>query len=677
MACGVNPRGYHSINFGSFVPKSSFRVKQQLTAARRDVETGGAADSEDFKGTRRISGFSLPEIKVKKLLDNTKKKKHSRSHTHDGASSDNLRLPSISVRTKATRAQAEDARDVNNHYSSEKRVVKNGDPWWKWPNNKNKGERSRYPQGYECDGSAQIWTRREDNSNCANHHLRQRLPPLVGYRDDSGKVLFSEMRDSFKDKSSRTKNRHESGLYLNRRYYYSMSRDGIRPCIPGAKVTMSHACLFDLGSNKAHSNETEFNSHRDHVLNSMQEELQAVPGLSSSNGFFGAHLSTLNSQMGTKLKQSLNKWQARNDMKRQPATEGKSSTSLSQEEVAVLPRKNKIQHTIVEVNVNNGLTESGSKEQVVAFSQTKKMTQRNLRALAILEELIDVLSTTEYTQGGKYVYGPTMADLTRSQPTVTQINIGDFFQKPKADIKRYDHFKELLSNVHNAQQHRKSLNAIAEELEEAQEERDKHGLTQLLAIQPLQTGSECNMPSSDRTNISKPTVPNLCRDEAKMDQLSDQRRNKTECNSVPESSNPKLMHIDLNSQYLEFSQGIHKRSKPTGQTKTGIVQSSFNKEKRKIESCNEDPKLMCINLNEQYLEFSQGKYKRSRKCHTDPNKLLRNVSKLLEVEVVDRADNPRPDLEISGENLKHLYSLGYFEEDQELRDIAKSGKCFV
>ena len=95
--CGVNPQGYHGINFGSFVPKPSFKVRQlAASSSRRDPTIG---DREDYcfirqHQGRRFPGCSLPEIKVKRLF-NKPKKKHSRAHTFGGASSEKLRFPAI------------------------------------------------------------------------------------------------------------------------------------------------------------------------------------------------------------------------------------------------------------------------------------------------------------------------------------------------------------------------------------------------------------------------------------------------------------------------------------------------------------------------------------------------------------------------------------------------------
>lgn len=683
MACGVNPQGYHSINFGGFVPKSSFRVKQQLATARQGTATG---PDDTTKCLRVSKSFTLPEIKVKKLFDKTKKRNHSRSHTCDGVTSEKRRLPSIPLRAAGSVvAHAErDQSGHTNNYSREKRVVKNGDPWWKWPKRNDVDEQSGRKDN---DSSAVMLTEQKSVSRRLNHNLRQKLPPLVGYRDDNGKVYYSETRDNnfINDNNMMgTTNHHrkESDICVNRRYYYSKSRDGIRPRVPVAKLTMKHAYLFDLGSASCNQlTEKEFSAEREAILNSMHRRLQDIPGLSASNGFMGAHLNTLNSRTAARLKQSLIRWHSEKNMDEQPVTDG-STKAEHQEHTSSLPKLKNVHPTTVNID-GLGVTESTQANATTAPG-SKYVNSKNLKELAILSELIEILNSAHYVEGSqKYVHASGVSQpAVANKSTVTQVNMGEFFQKPESEIKRYDRFKSMFSEMSRAQQHGGNLDTITEE-PEPQERESNGGLNQLLAIQPLQKASIYNTSISchAKSSINKSTS----RAPAYKVDLSDVSvpRRVSKINSTADSCKPQcqLMCVDLNNQYLEFFKFHSTAKDPKANTEKSELDIDCSLLQQNLNTAGnfdvQQQPMMCVNLNEQFNEFSQGRLRR-RKTRLSPKnrkKLEHHLFKQLqEVEgPAEKVFNPRADLEVCGASMKHLYDLGLFDKDQDLGNIAQEG----
>lgn len=597
MACGINPQGYHGIHFGSFLPKCPFKVRQQLAAERREVTYG----RESLRGSRRFPTCSLPEIKVKRLFNKTKRKKHLRSHTFDSASSDRLRFPAILPQTiKGKEGQAEDLSHL-----SDKRVVTNGRPWWKW----NQDGRSPHCQQHHkinADGDVCVWasSRQMAAAKHVRHNLRATLPPLMGYRDDSGNLLFSELGDSKNNIKGLGPNYHgvqSSRRFLNRRYYYSQSRDGIRPILPGAKVTLRQACLYDLGESQQH--DPRFTSHQKAMLSSMSADLQTMPGLLSNDGFLGAHLSTLNSRMGAKLKQLLN-----SEQDKQYQTKSSQEVVFSEKENANAsnPKKRNAQPAVT-INIDPA-EDSEAQVQAITSPRSKVMNPNNLKALAILNELINILNSTQYAQCG--IDSKCKASLTSQvQPILSRIDLANFFQVPESTVRQYDRFKMIRNSVH-------SNHHGIEKSDEPEKIREQDGLAQLLAIQQLQSSFNSLSATDNNHELAKSTI------------------------------NPE-------SEAYPFQ----------------IKEKSF------ANRSSVEHELARIDLNDQYFQFSSGKLKTKTMSRTPTNhKLVRNLSKFLAKELVKRQENRRPDLEVSGEQLKHLYELGLFEQDQELKEISKEGE---
>ena len=605
MACGVNPHGYHGINFGGFVPKYSFKVKQQLAASKRGV----ASDEEDVNQPKRRPGLSLPEIKVKRLMKESKKKKRFRSHTFDSASSERLRLPIIKQNSTTVRGgRCTDGGDGG----GEGRVVKNGEPWWKWTR-RNQG-REQLPcfleddvDTYGYDDRAVPLRKAMEREKLARHNLRQKLPPLVGYRDDKGNLLYSETCNNAAATYPRPHYSYHYGIrdyyamnsaaYLNRRYYYSQSRSGIRPRHPGAKVTVSQACLFAVGGNRL-----QLDSRRhEAVLDSMQEELQDVPGLHPTDGFLTAHMDSLNSNIGAKLKRSL----AENEKySSRPVNDGSKDLKKSHH------RADKRQ--AVEINMN-GLPMNESQDHSRASCVKAGIKHRKQGAMAILDALIDIVNSTQFVQATTderstrhEMNGPPVCN----QTSLNHVNVGDFFQRPEAEIRKYDRLKQLYNH---AQQWHESLHVTngTSELKEARRCADNNvALTQLLAIQRLQASFESISNGDHNSNVTSAFTETYSNIEDKQKRLK----------SIQDRDPTRLMYVDLNDQFLEFSK--------------------------------------------------EGGLRRRRERSLANHKLVRNVS----VEAAERRRNSRPDLEVNGERLKHLYELGLFDGDQELREIAEEGE---
>lgn len=607
MACGVNPHGYHGINFGGFVPKYSFKVKQQLAASKRGV----ASDEEDVNRSKRRPGLSLPEIKVKRLMKESKKKKRSRSHTFDSASSERLRLPTIAQ--NGTTVRRGRGTDGGGGGGGEGRVVKNGEPWWKWTR-KNQG-REQLPRFLEDDVDTYGYDDRavplqkameREKFATSRHNLRQKLPPLVGYRDGKGNLLYSETCNNAAATYPRSHYSYHYGIrnyyamnsaaYLNRRYYYSRSRSGIRPRHSGAKVTVSQACLFAVGGNRLQLD----SRHHEAVLDSMQEELQDVPGLHPTDGFLNAHMDSLNSNIGAKLKRSL----AENEKNLSRPVDD-SSRDLKKSHHKVDKRQ------AVEINMN-GLPVNESQDHSRARCVKAGIKHRKQRAMAILDALIDIVNSTQFVQA------TTDDRSTRhgmngapgcSQTSLNHVNVGDFFQRPEAEIRKYDRFKQLYNHVRQCHESLHATNGTSE-LKGARKCADNVGLTQLLAIQRLQASFESISNDDRNSNVTSAFTETYNNIEDKQKRLK----------SIQDRDPTRLMYVDLNDQFLEFSK--------------------------------------------------EGGLRRQRERSLANHKLVRNVS----VEAAERRRNSRPDLEVNGERLKHLYELGLFDGDQELREIAEEGE---
>lgn len=682
---GVNPQGYHGINFGSFVPKPSFKVRQlAASSARRDATIDTATDREDYgfirqqhRDARRLHGCSLPEIKVKRLLKEPKKK-HSGAHTFGGASSERLRFPVIVPTTDTTNPNAPTPRRGaqwmgENGHDRERRVVRNGEPWWKWSRRhddddeqtrRNHSHKHRLPQIENL--SAQHHSKQK--AKCVQHNLRQKLPPLLGYRDDNGNLVFSEAENDVNMRA--LGNRSSRNVFLNRRYYYSYSRDGIRPCRPEAKV--SNACLYDL-SNLQPTN-PDYASHQEAMISSMHDEL-AVTGVLQLHGLHAKN--TGGSTLGAKVKQSLNRNHERNakKWKRQP----------------------------VVINIDSSYADSELEEEEERAVTTapvgpvpkhpKTLNQNHLRALAILQELINILNSAEFVPGhGSELHSSNEASSVTEIPTLSQINLGDFFEKPESVIKQYDRFKNFTRSVHHSQNDDTSVEQVKLKHKENYkkshlEEKDHFGLTQLMAVHRLQTESDENLSGVDLNNAAAKLTTRAYGSQ-NMDKI------KTSSESFKSWSNKRGESVGDKNQYPELAQLLAVQqfqalngnlssaevpdeskniSKPTDSDEIGVrpVMHHPFTQKSLSEKCNIQTQLVCVDLNNQFLQFFNGRPKKQfLKRH---RKSVHNASKLLLIEPAEKQQNPRPDLVISGERLKHLYNLGLLDNDHELSQLAVKG----
>lgn len=706
--CGINPQGYHGINFGSFVPKPSFKVRQlAASSSKRDTTLGAAADGEDYcfvrqHPGRRFLGCSLPEIKVKRLF-NKPKKKHSRSHTFGGASSERLRFPAIiptatEVNTdpdalrRGVQQIGEDRRD-----REERRVVRNGEPWWKWSrrnHNHDQGKhhthtKQRLPRIENLPAQLDDKTGPKEKRKHVQHNLRQKLPPLLGYRDDNGNLLFSETEKSINTRTLGNRYMYDSrNVFLNRKYYYSYSRDGIRPCRPETKV--SSACLFDL-SNLQPTNHN-YASHQEAIISSMHDELQAVTGMHPANGLPTKNNISI-SNLGAKVKQSLNRdhERAAKEWRRQP----------------------------VVINIDSSCAESDLQDEKDEEATTaahvsqhpKGLSHNHLRALAILQELINVLNSTEFVPGSDY--SSKEASSISEIPTLSQINLGDFFQKPESVIKQYDCFKKLNSNAHHPHCDDMSAEQVESDHKESHkkvkkscfEEKDRFGLTQLLAVHRLQTSNE-NLAGTDldsaaakltaRTYVSESILDKSksafqsdgSRVDARQVYFKDNVSKNGEWAEGDQDQYPELsrllaiQQLQALNENLSNTEGVpdestrYDISEPTDSDREMEIQPVFHHftQRSLSNKCKVQSQLVCVDLNDQYFQFSKdGLYRKQPKRHPTSQKLLHNVSKLLLMEPVEKRQNPRPDLEISGEKLTHLYNLGLLDSDQELTKLAAKG----
>ena len=333
-------------------------------------------------------------------------------------------------------------------------MVRNGEPWWNWSrrNHDHEQEKKHHTHKQRLPRIENLPAQSSDGRNGprlkakrVQHNLRQKLPPLLGYRDDNGNLVFSEAENSVNTRALGNRYMYDSrNVFLNRRYYYSYSRDGIRPCRPEAKV--SNACLFDL-SNLQPTN-PDYTSHQEAMISSMHDELQAVTGMLPVHGVHTRNIG--GSNLGAKVKQSLNRDHERNAKKwrRQP----------------------------VVINIDSSFAESELEEEeeeattaAPVLQHHKRLNRNHLRALAILQELINILNSTEFVPGS--VYGSKEASSVNEIPTLSQINLGDFFQKPESVIKQYDRFKKITSSTHHpycddmsAEQAEKNIRRVTEAL---------------------------------------------------------------------------------------------------------------------------------------------------------------------------------------------------------------------
>jgi hypothetical protein len=681
---GVNPQGYHGINFGSFVPKPSFKVRQLAASnSRRDTTIGTAADREDYHFIRqqhrdagRLRGYSLPEIKVKRLL-NKPKKKHSGAHTVGGASSEKLRFPVIvptaNANPDAPRRGAHDQwTGENGHDGSRgRRVVRNGEPWWKWSRRhhdddeqtgKNHSHKQRLPQIENLSAQLGVKNGSKQRAKRVQHNLRQKLPSLLGYKDDNGNLVFSEAENNVNTRGNGYYTYDSRNVFMNRRYYYSYSRDGIRPCRPEAKV--SNACLYDL-SNLQPTN-PDYASHQEAMITSMHDDLQTVSGVLPLHGLHTKN--TGGSNLGAKVKQSLNRDRERNakKWKRQPVVINIDSSYAADSEL-----------------------EEEEEEQATTAAPVpqhpKTLNQNHLRALAILQELINILNSTEFVPGSEY--SSNEAGSVSEIPTLSQINLGDFFQKPESVIKQYDRFKNITRSTHHPQSDDTS-SAQQVELERKEShrkaEKDRFGLTQLMAVHRLQTESSENLSGVDFNNVAT-KLTTRAYDSQNMDKVKSSNENfkststkrgeflgdKTQYPELAELlAVQQLQALNDNVSSFEVSDESKNISKPTHSDEIGVRHHPFTQKSK----CDIQTQLVCVDLNDQFLQLSNdGPRKQFLKRHLSNRKSVHNVSKLLLVEPAEKQQNPRPDLEISGENLKHLYNLGLLDRDQELSQLAVKG----
>lgn len=705
--CGVNPQGYHGINFGSFIPKPSLKVRQLAAASsRRDATTGTAADGEDYyliqrHRDRRFPGFSLPEIKVKRLF-NKPKKKHSRAHTFAGASIEKLRFPAIvptiteanTINPDAPRRGAHNQWMTEDRNERDRRVVRNGEPWWKWARRNHNDDHEQtgklHSHGQKLPRIETSPTHRDvkhgskkQKTKHMQHNLRQKLPPLLGYRDDNGNLVFSEAENTRALGNRYMYNRRD--VYLNRRYYYSYSRDGIRPCRPVAKV--SNACLFDL-SNLQPTN-PDYLSHQEAMISSMHDELQAVTSnILPTHGLLQHAKNTGGSNLGAKLKQSLNRNHERNakKWKRQPVVINVDSSYADESEFEE--------------------EEEDEKAEAVAAAPLAKhpkvLSQNHLRALAILQELINILNSTEFVPGSGYVSkepGNTVSEI----PMLSQINLSDFFQKPESVIKQYDRFKKITSSTHYPHCDDTSAEQAETEHKDSQrkvkkppcpEEKDRFGLTQLLAVHRLQTESNEN-PSDMNLDDAAAKLTDRTYDGEDLNKIKsvleghynikdsihkngglakggeDQHPGLAQLLAIQQfqalnEKNPNTEEPDISKNVSEPIHSDEMEIKPALHRK--FMQKSLS------EKCDVQGHLVCVDLNDQFLHFSNN-YGPSRrlKIHRTSRKLVHNASKSLIMEPAEKPRNSRPDLEVSGETLEHLYKLGLLNSDQELSQLAMKG----
>ena len=677
---GVNPQGYHGINFGSFVPKPSFKVRQlAASSARRDATISTTADREDYgyirqqqqhRDTSRLRGCSLPEIKVKRLLKEPKKK-HSGAHTFGGASSEKMRFPVIVPTADTTNPNYDPTPRRGpqwmggNEHDRERRVVRNGEPWWQWSKRhhdddkrtgKNHSHKQRLPQIEDL--SAQHRSR--EKAKHIQHNLRQKLPPLLGYRDDNGNLTFSEAENDVNMRA--LGNKSSRNVFMNRRYYYSYSRDGIRPYRPEAKV--SNAYLYDL-SNLQPSN-PDYAVHQEAMISAMHNELQAVTGVLPLQG---------GSTLGAKVKQSLNRSHERNakKWKRQPVVINIDSSYADSE----LEEEEK---------------EEGGATTAPVTKHPKTLNQNHLKALAILQELINILNSAEFIPGSEYS-GSNEASSVSEVPILSQISLGDFFQKPESVIKQYDRFKNITRSVHHPLSDDTSAEQVKLEHKEKHknshlEEKDRFGLTQLMAVHRLQTGSNENLSSMDLSNAAAKLTTRAYDsqniDKIKISNESFKSRSNKRDESIPGDNNqhPELTQLLAVQQFQALNGNLSSAEVPdesknvpnfTDSDEIGVSHHSFT-QKSLSEKCDIQAQLVCVNLNDQFLQFSNGRPKKQfLKRHLSNRKSVHNVSKLLLTEPAEKQQNPRPDLVISGERLKHLYNLGLLNSDQELSQLAIRG----
>ena len=675
--CGVNPQGYHGISFGSFVPKPSFKVRQLAASSSKRAAAiiGDAADREDYCFVRqaRLPGCSLPEIKVKRLFN--KPKKHHRSHTFDSASNKRLRFPTIPTATVADTDAPRRGDREDGHYR-EKRVVQNGEPWWKWSRRNDDHQQVKHhaygqrlprienpPAQHGKDG----WKQKAKLKH-VQHNLRQKLPPLIGYRDGDGNLVYSEANNSVNMSTLGNKYVYtvSRNVFMNRRYYYSYSRDRIRPCRSEAKV--SNACLYDLSN--LQPTDPDYASHQQAMISSMHNEPEAVTGIFPANGL---HMKNLNPSLGAKVKQSLNRDRERieKEKRRQPVVINIDSSYAELQELQA---------------------EELSTAVPVTVPHLKGLNQNHLRALAILQELINILNSTEFVPGSE---NAKEASSISEIPTLSQINLGDFFQKPESVIKQYDRFKKLTSNKHH--QH----NGMSAEQDESDhnesdinnvqfEQKDRFGLTQLLAVHRLQTSNE-NLSDTDLDNAAAKLNARAYDNETKILQ----NLNKTKSTSERhESQSDHMQDVDkdrlglaqlLAIQQFQALNETNTDHKGEADKSLEVSEPAYNsnvafhhhfKPKSVSENCDVQSQLVCVDLNDQYNQFSNDGLKKRIKRHPTSRKLVHNMSKLL-LEPAERRQNPRPDLEISGEKLKHLYNLGLLDNDQELSHLAVEGQFIV
>ncbi len=686
---GVNPQGYHGINFGSFVPKPSLKVRKlAASSSRRDTTIGTAADREDYhfirqqhQDVRRLRGCSLPEIKVKRLLDKPKKKKHSGAHTFGGASSEKLRFPVIvptaDANPNAPRRGAHDRWMGENGRDGERRVLRNGEPWWKWSRRhhdeddeqtrKNHSHKQRLPQIENSSAQHGIKNGSKQRAKRVQHNLRQKLPSLLGHRDGNGNLVFSEAENNANTRAlgNRYYTYDSRNVFMNRRYYYSYSRDGIRPCRPEAKV--SNACLYDL-SNLQPTN-PDYASHQEAMITSMHDDLQTMNGVLPLHGLHTNNMG--DSNLGAKIKQSLNRDHERNakKWKRQPVVINIDSSYTADSE----------------------LEEDREAEGAVTTppmpQHPKTLNQNHLRALAILQELINVLNSTEFIPGSEY--SSNEAGSISEIPTLSQINLGDFFQKPESVIKQYDRFKNITRSTHHPQSDDTSAEQVELERKESHRkaEKDRFGLTQLMAVHRLQTESSENLSGVDLNNAAT-KLTTRAYDSRNMDKITSSnesfksrfntgsKRDKSVGNKAqyPELAQllavQQLQALNDNLSISEVPDESRNISKSTHSDEIGVKHHPFTQKSR----CDVQTQLVCVDLNDQFLQFSNdGPRKQFLKRHLSNRKSVHNVSKLLLVEPAEKQQNPLPDLEISGEKLKHLYNLGLLDSDQELSQLAVKG----
>ena len=135
-----------------------------------------------------------------------------------------------------------------------------------------------------------------------------------------------------------------------------------------------------------------------------------------------------------------------------------------------------------------------------------------------------------------------------------------------------------------------------------------------------------------------------------------------------------LQALNENLSSIEVSDNSINAFKPTQSDEMEIKPVLYHRFVQKSLSgkCDVRSQLVYVDLNDQFLQLFNDGLKKRIKRHPTSQKLAHNVSEVL-MEPAEKRQNPRPDLEISGKRLKHLYNLGLLNSDQKLSQLAVEG----